>query len=353
MTKKNSGFQLNYNIFIPTYNRPEYLRRILSYYDSYYQPFKIIIADSSPNDIKKINQKIISSFSHIQIKNLYNYPSNLNPHHKFADMVKYTDQPYCVICPDDDFIVPHGIERSIKFLEKNSDFTCAHGKYMSFKYNIEKKEFYWQMIYPYKSIESDYAKERFFSHLTEYYQTLYAVHRTGFMQMIYQELLISKVDPMQFGELLPDMLSLIYGKMKGLDVLYSVRQAESRVAYWPTLFEYMETGKYDKEYLKFKNCLAIHLSKNSKLNEEEAKILINNAMEQYLKKTRKNDSVENISNIMKKIHLPSKFDEIFRNLYRKFASEYDYNPWITVNPPMEYIEDFNRIRNHVLSYSKK
>jgi len=350
MTKKTGGFQLNYNIFIPTFKRPEYLRRILSYYDSYNQPFKIIVADSSPDDIKKINQKIISSFSHIQIKNLDHYPSNLNPHHKFVDMVKYADQSYCVICADDDFIIPLGIEKSIEFLEKHLDFTCAHGKYISFKYDIEKKEFYWQMIYPYKSIDSDYAKERFFSHLTDYYQTLYAVHRTDFMQMIYQELLISNVDPMQFGELLPDMLSLIYGKMKGLDVLYSARQAESRIGYWPTLFEYKEMGRYDKEYIKFKNCLAVHLNKNSKLNEENAKVLVNNAMEQYLKKIRKKDSVEKISNLMKKIHLPSKVDESFRNLYRKLASAHDYNPWVKVNPPVEYLDDFNRIRNHILSY---
>ena len=43
------------SIIIPTYNRPAYLRRILDYYDSFGEDFKIIVADSSSdeNKIKK------------------------------------------------------------------------------------------------------------------------------------------------------------------------------------------------------------------------------------------------------------------------------------------------------------
>ena len=288
--------------------------------------------------------------SGLNIAYLGKYPSEINPVYKFAALVEYTTEEYSVFCADDDFIVLNGINEAIAFLEKNPDFTCAHGNYISFKEDTKNKRFYWKPIYPYTSITCSDPKERFQSHLQKYYPTIYAVHRTDFFKMIYKELLLSKTDPIQFAELLPDMLTLIYGKMKRLDVFYAARQAESQVEHWPSLLEYKEMGKFDREYIKFKNCLAVHLSKNSKLTEEKAKVLINNAMKQYLRKNRKKDYVEKISNILKKMHLPPKIDENFRDLYRKLAPAHDYSPLVTVDPPIEYLEDFTRIRNHVVSY---
>ena len=43
-------------IIIPTYNRSDYLRRILSYYNEY-------VADSSSDETKKMNKETISSLS--------------------------------------------------------------------------------------------------------------------------------------------------------------------------------------------------------------------------------------------------------------------------------------------------
>jgi glycosyltransferase domain-containing protein len=342
-----------YTILIPTYNRVHYLQRILKYYDSFGEKIKIVVADSSSNENKKINKKIISSVSNLDVKYLDHYSSKISPSHKFADMVTYAEEKYSVFCADDDFVVPNGIKQSVLFLEKNPDFTAAHGHYITFWLKEDSKmgqKFLFRQIYPYKSITLSDAKERLVLQFINYCPTFYAVHRTDFLKMINQELLNSDVGLIQFGELLPNMLTLIYGKMKRLDVFYAARQAESRVEHWPSLLEYKEMGKFDREYIKFKNCLAVHLSKNSKLTEEKAKVLINNAMKQYLRKNRKKDYVEKINNILKKMHLPPKIDKNFRYLYRKLAPAHDYSPLVTVDPPIEYLEDFTRIRNHVVSY---
>ena len=366
MTKKTIKLRINYNIIIPTYKRPEYLRRILSYYNSFNQLFKIIVADSSPDDIKKINQKIVSSFLNIQIKYLDHYSPDINPYHKFADMVNYANQPYCVFSADDDFVIPKGIQESVKFLEKNEDFTSAHGQYISFSVTLNRKkeqEFRWMPIYPYQPIISIDAKERLLAHFTDYYPTLYALHRTDFLRMIYNELLNSKVDPMQFGELLPDMLTLIYGKMKRLDVLYSAREAESRVGYWPTLFEYMDAGKFDEEYAKFKNCLAHHLSIVGQLDIEAAKEAIDEGMRLYMGKLRMDESFKKhkiffkMKEILDNLKLPIDMDERIRKLYRKVILPKqirgEEGPCPIDDPTSIFYNDFNKIKNHVLSYSKK
>jgi hypothetical protein len=205
-----------------------------------------------------------------------------------------------------------------------------------------------------------------YEHLSNYtLPTIYAVHRTELLKMAYKELLNSKVDPMQFGELLPSMLDLICGKKKSLDVLYAARQLNSRVGHWPSLLEYMKAGKYEEEYIKFKNCLANHLIKNSQMNSNEAKELIDEAMFAYLKKyyskNFKGILIGKMSNLLNALNLPETINKNTRMLYRKmFTPRYVLNRSKEIDdfkntiesPNSKYFDDFNRIRTHVLLYAK-
>jgi glycosyltransferase domain-containing protein len=345
MKEKNDATN-KYTIFIPTYNRPVYLKRLLTYFNSYGKGFNIIIADSSPDEIKRINAAEIKEFRAMNIRHLDAYPTTLNPYHKFADMVKYCTTEYAVFCADDDFVVPAGVAQSVHFLEENPDYTCAHGNYFEFKLHPKTKQVYWRPIYPYASITSSDPVARFQMHLETYYQTLYAVHHAQFLQMIFKEFSDSGVDPMQFGELLPDMLSLIYGKMKRIDVFYAARANESRVAYWPTIFEYMQQGVYESEYTKFKHCIAKHLVKNSHLDEQQAKDIIDASMQKYLATARREDSFMQLGTLMKKIRLPRIIDHTMKNIYRKITTPKEYEAWTTTEPKTE---DFHKIRTIVLN----
>ena len=140
---------INCNIIIPTFNRPAYLRRVLSYYDSLEKKLKVIIADSSSNENKALNRSIISSISNLDIQYVDTYSTQINPHHKMADMVNYAQERYCVFCADDDFVTPNGIKQSVDFLEKNPDFAVAQGQYIAFYLEGEagkKQKFYWNLV---------------------------------------------------------------------------------------------------------------------------------------------------------------------------------------------------------------
>ena len=125
-------------IIIPTYNRSGYLQRTLDYYHKYGNDFDIVVADSSSNDNKKLNRKIIPSFPNLKIQYIDKYSEKTDPYHKFADMVNYAKEKYCVFCGDDDFVVPNGINQSVDFLEKNPEFTVAHGYYIGFHLKNKK-----------------------------------------------------------------------------------------------------------------------------------------------------------------------------------------------------------------------
>jgi len=356
----------NCNIVIPTFNRPEYFRRILNYYDSFKEKFKIIVADSSSDENKRINKDIVSSVSNLDILYLDNYSSEIASYHKFADAANFAQEKYCVFCADDDFVTPNGINQSVDFLEKNPDFTIAHGQYINFNLKDDEKgkqQFYWKPIYSQESITFSDPKIRLNYHLSNYLiATFYAVHRGDFLKMVYKEALESKVDPVLFGELLPSMLTLIYGKMKCLDVLYAVRDGYSG-GNWPmTLRDAIKTGIYEGEYAKFRDCLSAHLSKQAQLDIEESKRVIDEAMSAYMKKSYQvNPLVSKMEDILYYLRLPDWIDKRIRALYRalffikqrRAKQRFDSSFSSDIPTTYEYYDDLNKIRLHVLTYLEK
>ena len=310
------------SIIIPAYNRPRYLKRILSYYNDYQFASNIIVADCSSDENKLLNGKTISALSGINISHISNYPSKIYMYHKLADALTNVNTKYCVLCADDDFITPNGIYQSIDFLEKNPDFTVAHGHYISFYLRsdgIGRGQFYWEPTHSRESITFPDPKKRLTYHLSYYSApTLYAVHRTDMLRMVFNET-IKFADDYRFGELLPSMLILIYGKLKCLNVFYAAREI------WPgqssrtdkTMRDFIEDGTYSEKHAMFRDCLAAHLSKEGQLAIEESNKLIDNAMSLYMKgysPNKKQTLLRKISDSLDYLNLPDWMDERIRAL---------------------------------------
>lgn len=336
-------------IIIPTYNRSKHLQLTLGYYDKYGKDFDIVVGDSSSEENKELDRKIVSSLSNLNIQHI-EYPEETNPYHKFADMINYAKEKYCVFCGDDDFVVPNGINQCVDFLEKNPDFTVAHGYYIGFDLKNKKngkKQFFWETRYSRESITFSDPKDRLFKQLSEYsFPTFYGVHRTDFLNMAYRELLNSKADTVFFGEMLPSMLDLIYGKTKCLDIMYMARRIGPRSDYRPSLIDFMNEGKYDKEYAKFRQCLAVHLDKKSQIGIGESDKIIDKAMSVYIKKYFSPGIKRTLRN---KAEHNKAFNKVYKSarfVYRlitggNLSSKYNFLP--------EYYDDFNKIRTHVIS----
>jgi len=349
----------NINLLIPTYNRPNYLKRLLDYYHKYGSDFDIIVADSSSDENKKLNKEIIQSFPDLNIQYVDKYSKETVSHNKFADMMNYAKRKYSVFCADDDFVAPDGIIRSVDFLEKNPDFTVAHGYYMQFSLKMDKvgeKQFCWQTFYPNESITFSDSKDRLFRHLSEYrLQTLYGVHRTEILKMIYGEFLNYKIDAVLFGEMFPGMLDLIYGKSECLDIFYMARQLDSSANnLWPTPIDFMNQGKYEVEYTKFRQCLAVHLSKNSRLSTEEAEKVVDDAMNRYIKKYYSPNLKQTLKNKASRRKILNELYGGARTIHRgmeficgllrakdNLGSIYNFLP--------RYRDDFEKIKNQVIN----
>lgn len=358
-------------IIIPTFNRPKYLKRILNYYNGFEEDYNIIIADSSFDKNKQLNKETISKLSKLDISYIEKYPTNVSPCHKLADATNQAKTKYSVFCGDDDFITPRGINQSVDFLEKNQDFTVAHGQYISFYLRTNKKgrqQFLWNHLYLAKQINFPEARYRLFFHLSDYQiPTFYAVHKTDFLKMIFKET-IKYTDDERFGELLPSMLTLIYGKMKRIDVPYGVREIiiDSRGRTSKNLDDFIKDRTYDRKYKKFKTCLAKHLTNNSQISINESKKIIDEAMSIYFKKSCsksfKRILIDKMSNLLNALDLPDSIDKNIRMLYRKMftprhvlnrSKEIDDLKKKVESPNSEYFDDFNKIRHFVLQYAEE
>src|SRR5260221_10832539 len=192
------------DIVIPTYNRPEYLKRILEYYSPYTKDFNFIIADSSTPQNKNKNKKIIKDYSStLSILYLDKFHPTLQQHYKFAQMVKYIKSKYCVFCADDDFIVPKAIKECVEFLKKNPDYSVAHGTYIGFfqfqpLWGLNK--LWWKYRYSHQSITSSRSLTRVDHHLRNYTLFIWSVRRSDVVKKCYQEFSKAKLDPILFPE---------------------------------------------------------------------------------------------------------------------------------------------------------
>lgn len=343
---------------ILTHNRPERLQRVLNYYSSHERNLKIIVADSSSTQIKIQNQKTISLFSSLDISYLHDYSPKddimVRFLRKIAEAVDQVTEEYSLICPDDGFITPRGIGRSIDFLEEHSDFTVAHGHYIAFC-REGRERFLWKPIYPYRSITFPNARDRLLFHLSNYMPTTVGVHRTEFLRMIYKET-VKFTDDLRFCELLPSALTLIHGKMKSLNDLYAAFEymPTSLGETTETLGDFIRANTFYRKYQKFRHCLAMHLSESSELNEAASKKAVDAAMSAYL-----STYWYSIQGGPAWRSIPiRKIEHIFRRLslgeliWRRIRQTGSGNVWASRDPPADYCPDFNEIRRLVIDQER-
>jgi len=202
---------------------------------------------------------------------------------KLRSVLRTIDSEYCVICGDDDFIVPNAMDRCVEFLEINPDYAVAHGHLRSV-FPLELKKRYrtrlWTCQRAQRTIDSPWPRIRLEEHLSSCEATFYSVHRRSQLTAII-EAAVSKTRDHVLGELLPTCLTAIRGKVKRLDVLYGVRpynpqSISSRTKLsWPTLLT-------ANDFSSFRDCLVEELVRVANISAEESISIANGAFIVYL-----------------------------------------------------------------------
>ena len=233
----------NYTIIIPTYNRHKYLKRILNFYSQYDSKLKIIILDSSSENIDSELNSVMDQ------KNFdyHKYSPTISPWDKIANGCQFVNTPYVVLCADDDFIIPQAISKCTNFLEKNIDYSSAQG--FTYKHHItetdNKLQFHFKRSNAKaKSIDDEKPLQRLSLYCKDHtiYNPVYAVHRTDLFSKIWKQTSIYGKNFMT-GEIYSCAMSLLSGKMKVFDFFYSSREANQIRWYDDKLLKKMLSDK--------------------------------------------------------------------------------------------------------------
>jgi glycosyltransferase domain-containing protein len=222
-------------VFIPTMNRSPCMRRLLGYFAETKFQGCVLIGDSSDaNHLDQMHQ-VIADFEDKLNINYIELPAagGVECAVKLIDAIT---TPYAVYLSDDDFLVPAGMNQCIEFLERNPDYSCAHGLGVLAVYgNSQGAGFKMEStgLYRLPLVLEESAAQRLSRYLGDYTVNMFSVCRTRYWQRMYREV-PQVADHMLGGEILPCALSVTLGKVKELDCFYLVRQGDPRQKYSDT-----------------------------------------------------------------------------------------------------------------------
>lgn len=192
---KDISVQLNeiITVLIPTKNRPNFLKRIVSYLclmNIEKLSFKIYILDSSDEKIKKINEDTIERFNSENNIFHYEYDTEIAFMEKVLDGLNKTTTEMCFISSDDDFCSKKGISASFKLISEEKEFITVSGDLTWFcgdtlDFIINKMDDF-NLLH---NNDNENRVERLNSFLKHRVQLFYGIFRVKYLKHIFKSLL--------------------------------------------------------------------------------------------------------------------------------------------------------------------
>lgn len=271
-------------VLVPTKNRSDFVLRLLHYYRSLKFRGSILVGDSSdPEHRKEVERAISLAKRELRVSYSEHPPSNNAE--CVRSLLQVVSTPYVALLPDDDFLVPASLYRCAEFLDRAPEYSAAHGVAVLFTLDragpygrVKGVSQYWQ-----RPIEQDTAEHRLLDHLDHYSVTLFSVHRTNQMRLMYQNTNALR-DKTFVAEIVPCCLSVILGKVKELDCLYLVRQVHAQRYLLPDLFDWLTSPDWFQSYEIFRDCLSEALAQQDDIGTDKARKVVKQAFWLYLAK---------------------------------------------------------------------
>lgn len=249
----NNKIYKRLTIIIPTYNRSEYLKRLLEYLNDYknIRP-NILVLDSSCEESKKINTNIVNIFNNLNIKYIQ-FDYKIDYFEKINLGIERVKTEYVCLCADDDFIAEEGIEKSLEVLNKDKSLFSVKGKnlyYIQTKDKLKEYDFFTGLYYenPLKRLEK----------ITQgnVVTLIYQVFRTDKFKKLHSFMFINKEklpNNFIFREYLFYFIVVLTGKIGKINVDFNIRDkgsfSEEYVEHFPhTVLD----GTFNKNYIKLK-----------------------------------------------------------------------------------------------------
>ena len=257
----------NVTVIIPAHNRPERLKRLLSYYAG--TGIRIIVPDSSDAAYTGVIDEATT---------IYIHRPRLHFLLKIKKILPMITTPYVLYCADDDFAVPQAIDEITAFLDSNPDYSIAQGHYLTFIPTERKITFYPRYIRRFDSrITSDTPAGRLREKTKGIYAPLlYGVARTDSFRIIYSYCFDSdgklRFENLFLAEEFFNNAMLIMGKYATLPCFFSAPELipGSATSFTTPIPVLKSTPKYRPQYDGYLTALASLLADRGAIPQSEA-----------------------------------------------------------------------------------
>jgi len=182
--------------------------------ENIYSNFNYLIADGSISDENR------NYFLKIQQPNInYKYfgKDETITHYlnKIYNAIRIVETKYVMLCDNDDYINPVGINKCISVLENNIDYNCSGGTIFSIFENHDKNN-YFNFPIPFlnntKLHNIDQKFNAFIETRSEYKYLYYSVFRREILEKIWKTIVSIEITDLFLVEMLYNDLALYYGK---------------------------------------------------------------------------------------------------------------------------------------------
>ena len=267
---------LDLTIVIPTYNRSQHLKRLLSYCSREENKIvkKIFILDSSDNATKKINQTLVQDCN-LDIT-YFDFEHSINVASKIYLGLSSCETEFSMICADDDIMFFDCLEKAVNILRNETSVAVVDGKYLNFASVNGGLSLTTEYVRP--SIDYSNASSRLFSLVERYESLFYGVYRSSTHIKIFG--VVEKIDSLHYQELCQTFCALTLGKHVRMDDIFCGRQhteaAEPDRTNWQTYYWFNENPKeFLQHYKTYEATIADFLkSELSDISDEGAEQLI-------------------------------------------------------------------------------
>ena len=200
----------NVGIIIPSYQRPDALRRARDYWSQSALP--VIIVDGSAD------RADIASTGNIKYEHHPKAPMQI----RILEAAKQFNTDYLIVCPDDDFFGFNAIKIAIEFLDKSPEFSAIQGWGATFKYDGRTLDWTFPDYRSEKYVVDDRDPiKRIHSLFDPYRQVLWSVYRRNAVIEGWET--IAKVTNLLLHEINQNVISAISGNVKTLPIFLNAR----------------------------------------------------------------------------------------------------------------------------------
>ena len=216
-------------IIIPTINRTSMLERTLGYYANSGITSKIILADSSNEELKSKNKELVLNYSKKLEIEYFHIPEESSLMTKMSIAADKVLTPYVIEVGDDDFLLKSSLLKVMNELEKDQTLAAGYGHRLGIRAMSKPTEgIKWIDVFPFydMSIEDEKPWDRIRKlPVPSWQQYPYAIYRREVLKASCRT--VKSCKAAQYVEFFKFAAVLAQGKWKKFDCLFTVCNTDS------------------------------------------------------------------------------------------------------------------------------